>query len=143
MISCTEFIPAYNELFKFLEKKGGKKAVIDFWNYISDNYLTNLNELMKKYGLKGCWLYWTKTLNEEAADFKMILDEKNNVFRIIMYKCPSKGRLMKIKHVKPYRDYCEHCDVLYRRIIESFGYDYYLDLSKCDKAKCKFVIKKI
>jgi len=143
VISCTEFIPAYNELFKFLEKKGGKKAVIDFWNYISDNYLTNLNELMKKYGLKGCWLYWTKTLNEEAADFKMILDEKNNVFRIIMYKCPSKGRLMKIKHVKPYRDYCEHCDVLYRRIIESFGYDYYLDLSKCDKAKCKFVIKKI
>ena len=26
MISCTEFIPANSELFKFLEEKGGKQA---------------------------------------------------------------------------------------------------------------------
>ena len=26
MISCTEFIPAYSELFKFLEAQGGKEA---------------------------------------------------------------------------------------------------------------------
>ena len=26
MISCAEFIPAYSELFKFLEQKGGKAA---------------------------------------------------------------------------------------------------------------------
>ena len=36
MISCTEFIPAYSELFKFLESKGGKQAVVDFWNYLSE-----------------------------------------------------------------------------------------------------------
>ena len=28
MISCTEFIPAYSELFKFLESKSGKQAVL-------------------------------------------------------------------------------------------------------------------
>ena len=30
MISCTEFIPAYSELFKFLEAKGGGEAVEEF-----------------------------------------------------------------------------------------------------------------
>ena len=27
MISCTEFIYSYSELFKFIEKKGGKDAI--------------------------------------------------------------------------------------------------------------------
>ena len=44
MISCTEFIPAYSELFKFLESKGGPEAVEYFWNYLSDNFLGNLRE---------------------------------------------------------------------------------------------------
>ena len=46
MISCTEFIPAYSELFKYLEKVGGKDAVISFWEYLSDNFLTNLKDLV-------------------------------------------------------------------------------------------------
>lgn len=142
MISCTDFIPAYSEYFKFLEKKAGKNAVIKFWEYLSDKYLkSSLRKLVKKYGLKGCWIYWSKTLNEEAADFVMELDEEKGVFKINMRKCPSKGRLMKIKHIKPYRDYCLHCDVLYRRILEPLGYDYFIDLSRCDRAKCKLIVK--
>ena len=31
VISCTEFIPAYSELFKFLYAQGGRQAVLDFW----------------------------------------------------------------------------------------------------------------
>ncbi len=31
MISCTEFIPAYSELFKFLHERGGREAVVKFW----------------------------------------------------------------------------------------------------------------
>ena len=30
MIPCTEFIAAYSELFKYLEKRGGREAVLDF-----------------------------------------------------------------------------------------------------------------
>lgn len=71
MISCTEFIPSYSGLFKYLEKKHGKKAVIDFWNYLSDKFLTNFKELVIENGIRGCWIYWNKILNEEAADFTM------------------------------------------------------------------------
>jgi hypothetical protein len=143
MISCTEFIAAYSEFFKFLERKGGKKAVLDFWNFLSDKYLTSsLKRLVKKHGIRGCWLYWNKSLNEEAADFKMELDEKAGVFKITMHHCPSKGRLLKWKHFKPYPDYCLHCDVLYRRILEPLGYSYETDSSGIDKARCALVVRR-
>jgi len=142
MIPCTDFIPAYSELFKFLHKRGGKKAVDDFWNYLSDKFLVNLKKLVMKNGIKGCWLYWSHTLNEEAADFTMELNEKKGYFSIRMHKCPSKGRLLKIKHLKPYYDYCRHCDVLYRRVLEPLGYEYIFDPSKCHKAACAITIQK-
>ena len=142
MISCTEFIPAYSELFKYIEKKENKAAVIDFWNYLSDIFLTNLKELAAEKGIRGCWLYWEKTLSEEAADYTMTLDEEAGEFSIIMHHCPSKGRLLEYKHIEPYRDYCEHCDVLYRRVLEPLGYEYEIDRSQTDQAKCRVFVKR-
>jgi hypothetical protein len=142
MISCTEFIPAYSELFKFLEGKGGRQAVMDFWNYLSDNFLGNLKSLVEKNGIRGCWLYWTHTLNEEAADFTMELDEEAGEFRITMHHCPSKGRLLEYKHFAPYQDYCKHCDVLYRRVLEPLGYEYRFDGSRTDQAACELVVRR-
>ncbi len=141
MISCVEFIPAYSELFKFLEKKGGKKAVLDFWNFLSDTYLTTLRDLVAAHGLKGCWLYWSQTLNEEAADFTMELDERRGEFRIVMHHCPSKGRLLELGRLKPYRDYCRHCDVLYRRVLEPLGYEYAVNLSRVGEARCSVTVR--
>jgi hypothetical protein len=142
MISCTEFIPAYSELFKYLERRGGREAVVGFWNYLSDNFLGNLKDLVVEHGLRGCWLYWSHTLNEEAADFAMALDEDAGEFRILMHHCPSKGRLLSLKHIEPYHDYCGHCDVLYRRVLEPLGYECTCDLSACDQARCEFVVRK-
>jgi hypothetical protein len=93
MISCAEFIPAYSELFRYLHQRGGPTAVQGFWAYLSDRYLTDLRDLVTTHGLKGCWLYWSRTLNEEAADFVMELDEDAGFFRITMRRCPSKQRL--------------------------------------------------
>ena len=140
MISCTEFIPAYSELFKFLEKKGGKPAVLDFWNFLSDSYLTELRDLVAAHGLEGCWIYWSRALNEEAADFTMELDEAAGEYRVIMHRCPSKGRLLELGRIAPYRDYCEHCDVLYRRVLEPLGFEYAIDLRGVDKARCEVTV---
>ena len=142
MISCTEFIPAYSELFKFLEQKGDKPAVISFWEHLSDSFLNNLRDLAAQKGLAGCFEYWSHTLSEEAADFKMTFDEENQVFSIEMRKCPSKGRLLERKDIKPYHAYCEHCDLLYRRVLEPLGFEYAVDLSNCDNASCKVIIKR-
>ena len=141
MISCTEFIPAYSELFKFLEARGGKQEVVGYWEYISDNFLHNLRALVQEHGLRGCWLYWSHTLNEEAADFTMEIDDEAGEFTIVMHHCPSKGRLNELEHIEPYHDYCGHCDVLYRRVLEPLGFECIADLSECDQARCSFVVR--
>ncbi len=142
MISCTEFIPAYNELFKFLHERGGKEAVVKFWEYLSDKFLGNLRNLVEKNGLRGCWLYWTHTLNEEAADFTMELDEEAGNFKITMHHCPSMGMLLETKHIEPYPDYCGHCDTLYRRVLEPLGYEYQFNPPEPGQASCSAVVKR-
>ena len=142
MIPCTEFIPAYSELFKFLERRGGTAAVEGFWEYLSDRFLGNLRSAVAENGLRGCWIYWNHTLNEEAADFTMELDEEAGLFRIEMHHCPSMGRLLAWEHIEPYHDYCRHCDVLYRRVLEPLGFEYDVDLSRCHEAKCTLTVKR-
>ena len=48
MISCTEFIPLYSELFRFLEEKGGYDAVMDYWYFISSQGIFDL-EYFKRF----------------------------------------------------------------------------------------------
>ncbi|MCX8082664.1 MAG: hypothetical protein N3D17_04645 [bacterium] len=133
MISCTEFILAYNELFKFLHKKYGKKAVVDFWIYISDNFLTNLDTLVKEKGIAGMAEYWTHTLTEEKAEYCMEVGRDR--FGIYIKKCPSVG-IMNRRNVEKYPYYCEHCDILYRRIIEKYGFNYRIRFIDVDKGIC-------
>ncbi len=143
MISCTEFIPAYSELFKFLERQGGPEAVEDFWKYLSDRFLGNLQSAVEENGLRGCWIYWNHTLNEEAADFTMTLDEDEGVLTIEMHHCPSMGKLLQTEHIAPYPKYCQHCDVLYRRVLEPLGFTYEVDLSRAPtEARCALRLQK-
>lgn len=141
MISCTEFIPAYSEGFKFIERMGGRSELEKFWSELSDLYLKDsLQKLMAEKGLDGCYDYWSHSLNEEAADFTMILDKDKGEFSIDMHKCPSKGLLIQLKHMTPYHSYCDHCPALYKPIAEKMGYTYISEID-CDNAKCKITIK--
>ena len=142
MISCTEFIPAYSEGFRFLELKGGRQELEKFWSKLSDLYLTDtLSRSIAENGLEGCFNYWAHSLNEEAADFTMILDEIKGEFKIELHKCPSMNLLLQLKHMERYHAYCEHCPALYKPVVEKHGYQYDSDLSHCDKASCTIEIK--
>ena len=53
MVSCTEFIPFYSELFKYLEQLNGKKEVIKYWEYISDTFVQDLlGKKVEEHGLR-------------------------------------------------------------------------------------------
>ena len=144
MISCTEFIPAYSELFSYLEEKHGREEVDRFWKYLfapTGSGIPLIN-YVRKEGIKGCFSYWAETLNEEAADFKMYLNEKAGWFMLQMNQCPSKGRLLKLKDeigIVPYHDYCLHCDS-YRSAIETVGLGYIYNFAGVDKASCSILI---
>ena len=142
MISCTEFIPAYSEGFKFLETIGGRTEVENFWAELSRLYLNDsLDKLVAEEGLKGCYTYWSQSLNEEAADFTMTLDEEKGDFTIQMHLCPSKKMLLDLKYMEPYQSYCDHCVALYRPVVEKYGLVYHEEID-AEQAKCQIVISK-
>ena len=143
MISCTEFIAAYSELFKFLDKKGGKEAVVKFWEDLSDNNLGLLHKYAQEDGVAGCFKYWSHTLPQEAADFRMTYDPDTDVMVTECRRCPSLTLLLDATHIEPYDDYCGHCDLLYRRALARYGIEFTLDMSRCSEAICGSVIKKM
>jgi len=144
MISCTEFIPSYSELFTYLEDKHGREEVTRFWKYLFEPTGDGipLINYVKREGIRGCYSYWAGTLNEEAADFTMYLNEKAGWFLNVMHQCPSKGRLLKLKDeigITPYHDYCLHCDS-YRSAVEKIGLKYIYNFQGIDHAACSMLI---
>lgn len=144
MISCTEFIPAYSELFTYLAKEKGRAEVDTFWAYLfePDGKGIPLINFLEKEGIRGCYTYWSGSLNEEAADFSMYVNEKRGFFLLDMHRCPSKGRLLQLKEtdgVTPFPDYCLHCDY-YRHAVEKAGFKYIYNFSGMDKAACSILI---
>lgn len=144
MISCTDFIPAYSEFFKFLEQEYGHGEVCRFWEnlFVPDGKGIPLVNFVAEFGIRGCFDYWAGALNEEAADFTMYLNEKRGFFQIAMHHCPSKGRLLEMKDatgVEPYPYYCHHCDY-YRGHVEKYGLKYLFNATDVDKAACSILI---
>ena len=145
MISCKDFIPVYSEIFCYLEKHFGRQEVDKYWEAIfkvNKNKKSALLSFLEKEGIKGCYSYWTGTLNEEAADFSMYLNEKRGFFKIDMHRCPSKGRLVDLQEqigLEPYKDYCLHCDG-YRYACNAVGLDYIYNFQGTDKAACTLFI---
>ena len=107
MISCTEFIWVYNELFRFIEQRGGEDALRAFWQGISDHFLANLRDYIRAEGLKGMHRYWTHTLGEEGGRYTLTLYD--DLFVIDMHDCPSAKLVHHSGRVKPFEKYCEHC----------------------------------
>lgn len=120
MISCTEFIPAYSELFAFIDERYGRAELVRFWEELADEFLFNLRDLVAEKGLQGMHEYWSHTLSEEGADCRIVLSDDE--FRIEMDHCPSTAILRRNEHITPFADYCEHCKVLYKHVIEPYGF---------------------
>ena len=142
MISCTEFIPAYSTLFSYLEENFGPNEVPSYWGDHFDYTKSSLYQYVCKEGIRGCYSYWSFTLNEEAADFTMYLDEDRGYYYLDMHHCPSKGRLLKLKEeigAEPYHGYCLHCDY-YRAAIEACGLRYIFNFAGTDRAACSILI---
>ncbi|MBQ9974795.1 MAG: hypothetical protein IJP02_07555 [Oscillospiraceae bacterium] len=143
MISCTDFIPAYSEMFRYLEDNFGREEIDNYWRTMfKPGGGSPLVNFVTKEGIKGCFTYWKGTLNEEAAHFTMYLNEKRGFFKIVMHRCPSKGKLIDLRDqigLEPYHDYCLHCDG-YRAAVEQVGLEYIYDFTNMDNAGCSILI---
>lgn len=144
MISCTEFIPAYSELFKYIHNNYGFSEVHKFWAYLfkPDGKGIPLINFVKKDGLQGAFDYWSGTLKEEASDVTRWLNLKQGWAKSQMHYCPSKGRLLQLQEelgIEPYAHYCDHCDY-YREALKQGGLEWIRDHTNVDKAQCSSII---
>ena len=144
MISCTEFILSYNELFAFLDKCYGREEVDKLWDFLfkpTGKGIPLIN-FVRKDGVKGCIDYWTGTLTEESSEVTFIYNLEEGWFVTQMHHCPSKGRLLDFQEtlgIEPYPHYCDHCDY-YRAALEEEGLTWIRDHLDVSKAGCTSVI---
>jgi hypothetical protein len=144
MISCTEFIPAYSELFSFLDERYGRDEVDRLWYFLfkPDGKGIPLINFIEKEGIRGCFTYWSGTLSEEASDCELYLNEKAGWYLSKMHHCPSKGRLLELKEkigITPYYDYCLHC-ACYDSALEKVGLKRYKIYPKANETACSSLI---
>ena len=140
MISCTEFIWVYSELFRFLEKRGGEAKVIEFWQEIAEKFLWNLRRYIEEDGLKGMYRYWSHTLGEEGGRSQLTLYD--DLFVIDMHDCPSARLVFQERRVPPYEKYCEHCRWLYPPLICRYGYEVDYHIIDSEKGMCRMTVRK-
>jgi hypothetical protein len=107
MIGVYDFCGHYEWTFAWLEAQGGPDLLRAYWDQaISIDSQRHARDLILKKGVAGMAAYWGHTLNQEGAAFHTTATEQ--VFRIDMHACPSKGFLIR-NQLNQHSDYCDHC----------------------------------
>ena len=140
MISCRDFVLSYSEWFSIIAEAHGHDDVVRLWEAISDEFLKHLRKLVAEKGIEGMKEHWGRTLVEEDAGCKISSTEDS--FTIHMHECPSVGAIRAAKHIRPYPLYCQHCDTLYRRIIEDYGFRYSIEYLDEERGVCRITVHK-
>lgn len=109
MIGCYDFCGHYEWTFGWLDRVGGRELVRTYWNEaINHDSQIHARELIMAKGFAGMAEYWGHTLKEESPDLGFNITKTDEVFRVDMHDCPSKGFLLK-NGLENYSDYCDHC----------------------------------
>ena len=109
MLGCQDFCGYYEWTFHYLRRRFGKAALQEYWaNAIAADAQRHYLDAARREGLQGLHQSWSKTGVDENCDWTVTLDEANNLLRLDMRQCPSKGFLLD-HDLNADEDYCNHC----------------------------------
>ncbi len=107
MLGSYDFCGHYEWTFEWLCQQDGEPLVREYWDTaIARDSQKHASALISEKGIEGMKEYWGHTLDHEAAGYA--LSATDDVFRIDMHACPSKGFLIR-NGLAQYHDYCDHC----------------------------------
>ena len=105
MIPSDHFVKFYNEIFKYLERRGGD-ALDRYYARVADRQAYFTLEAFKRDGLKGMYDYWERIRIEENCD--MTHEYNDTFYHCHMNTCPSLSKVLD-NDAEPCGRYCDHC----------------------------------
>lgn len=109
MLGCHDFCGYYEWTFHYLRRRFGETALNEYWaDAIAADSQQHYLDAARQEGLRGLYKTWAQTGEDEKCDWTVTLDEPNNLLRLDMRECPSKGFLLG-NDLNADEDYCDHC----------------------------------
>ncbi len=109
MMGCYDFCGHYEWTFAWLERTAGRDALKAYWTEaIGQDSQRHARALIVQEGIAGMEKYWGHTLAEESPQLGFSITRGQDVFRIDIHDCPSKGFLLR-NGLNQHHDYCDHC----------------------------------
>ena len=134
MIPSDQFVRFYNEIFKFLAKRG-QEHLDRYYERVAQRQAYFIVEQFKRDGLKGMYDYWNRINIEENCDLRVSYDDK--CYRGEMVACPSLAKAVD-NDAGGCPKYCDHCPGWVLRVMTMAGYYGVYNLVGRDVPKCDF-----
>ena len=136
MIPSDQFVRFYNEVFKFLDAKGGG-ALEEYYRVVSEQQELHCLELFKAQGLAGMKAYWDRIAVEENCDMSCTLYDDR--LEIEMRRCPSLSKAMD-NDAGAFERYCDHCPGWVVPLLAKAGYRCDYDIIDRSLPQCRMTI---
>ncbi|OQA87333.1 MAG: hypothetical protein BWY31_00873 [Lentisphaerae bacterium ADurb.Bin242] len=134
MIPSDHFVRFYNEVFQFLDEKGGLE---EYYREISRHQELHCLKIFTENGLQGMYDYWEHIRIEENCDMEMELGR--NKLALHMRKCPSLSKVLD-NDAAPCEKYCDHCPGWVLPLLAKCGYACVYDLVDRAAPQCRMSI---
>ena len=134
MLPSDHFVKFYNEIFKYLERKGPEE-LDRYYERVAERQAFFTLDAFKRDGFKGMYDYWERIRIEENCDLTHDFDE--NCYHLKMNVCPSLSKVTD-NDAGPCRRYCDHCPGWVGRVLARAGYFMVYDIVGRATPECEF-----
>lgn len=117
MIPSDHFVRFYNEVFRALYERG-REHLVAYWEELGRLQTEELTESFRRGGLRACYDYWKRIVEEENCEADLKLTDEYFEFR--MKKCPSLSKAFD-NDAGVFELYCDHCMAWVQPAVEAAG----------------------
>ena len=138
MIPSDHFVLFYNEIFKYLDRRGGG-ALQKYYRRVADRQAFFTLDRFRRDGFKGMYDYWERIRIEENCRMRNACDADH--YESFMGRCPSLSKALE-SEMGPCRRYCDHCPGWVNDVIGRAGYIGVYDMMGRDVPQCRYSVFK-
>lgn len=137
MIPSDHFVRFYNEIFKYLERRG-PEHLARYFSRVAEKQCGALLESFRRDGIRAMRDYWSRIRREENCGMELLGDGEDYLL-LKMNACPSLGKVLD-NDGGACIHYCDHCPGWVLPLIERAGFFCVYNLISRTEPRCEFHI---